>query len=183
MFTNNLKQKIHFQFPKTLKHGCKRACKEEYLQNRFVYSKSEDAVYCIYCTLFLKQNKKNFLGAFVNRGYKEWHIILEKQKLHIDNKYHREAIEQANGICCCFKDPRQTISLQSDSTLKNQQQMYPYIVETLGRILHLIWKQGLAFLGTYEKCMETFDRKDNHGNYLAIVQEKARHNAELNAHI
>ncbi|XP_065674100.1 uncharacterized protein LOC136091044 [Hydra vulgaris] len=182
MFTNNLKQKIHFQFPKTLKHGCKRACKEEYLQNGFIYSKGKDAVYCIYYSLFLKQDKKS-LGAFINRGYKEWHIILEEQKLHIGNRYHKEAIEQGNGICCRFENPRQTISLQSDSTLKNRQQMYLYIVETLVRIIHLMGKQGLSFGGTYKKCIKNSDQKGNPGNFVAIVQEIARHNAELNAYI
>ncbi|XP_065642982.1 uncharacterized protein LOC136074574 [Hydra vulgaris] len=107
----------------------------------------------------------------------------EKQKLHIGNRCHKEAIEQANGICYRFEDSRQTIPLQSDSTLKNRQQMYPYIVETLGRIVHLMGKQGLTFRGTYKKRMENSDQKGNPRNFLAIVQEIARHNAELNTHI
>ncbi|XP_065658132.1 uncharacterized protein LOC136082646 [Hydra vulgaris] len=44
-------------------------------------------------------------------------------------------------------------------------------------------KQGLVFRGTYEKCMENSDQKGNHRNFFAIVQEIARYNAELHAHM
>ena len=70
-FKDNLKQSVKMNFPKTLKHGCNRSCKEEYLKNGFVYSKKHDAVLCVYCVLFLPSSKKQSLGAFVQRGCKE----------------------------------------------------------------------------------------------------------------
>ena len=79
-FKDNLKQSVQMNFPKTLKHGCNRSCKEEYLKNGFVYSKKHNAVFYIYCVLFLPSSKKQSLVAFVQRGYKEWHNILEKEK-------------------------------------------------------------------------------------------------------
>ena len=93
-FKDNLKQSVQVNFPKTLKHGYNRSCKEDYLKNGFVYSKKHNTVFCIYRVLFLPSSKKQSLGAFVQHGYKEWHIILEKKKKkHLGNKYHQEAFE------------------------------------------------------------------------------------------
>ena len=60
-----------YVFRKTLKHGCNRSCKKVYLSDCFVYSSKEDSVFCIFCTLFLNDDKRRSLGAFVNQGYKE----------------------------------------------------------------------------------------------------------------
>ena len=169
-------------FPNTLKHGCNRSCNEEYLKNGFVYSKKHDAVFCIYCVLFLPSSKKQSLGAFVQRGYKEWHNILEKEKKYLGNKYHQEAFEQATSICRRFEDPQHTLPLQSNEILKTRHQTYPYIIETLARIIHLMGKQGLAFRGTHENIGESA-QKGNPGNFLAIVQEIAHHNPALIGHI
>ena len=79
-FKDSLKQSVKMNFPKTLKHGCNRSCKEKYLKNGFVYSKKHDAIFGIYCVLFSPSSKKQSLCAFVQRGHKEWHNILEKEK-------------------------------------------------------------------------------------------------------
>ena len=67
-FKDNLKQSVKMNFPKTLKHGCNRSCKEDYLKSGFVCSKKHNALFCIYCVLFLPSSKKQSLGAFVQRG-------------------------------------------------------------------------------------------------------------------
>ena len=61
---DNLKQSVKMNFPKTLKHGCNQSCEEEHLKNGFVYSKKQDAAFCIYCVLFLSSSKKQILGCF-----------------------------------------------------------------------------------------------------------------------
>ena len=67
-------------FPKTLKHGCNRSCKEDYLKIGFVYSKKHNALFCIYCVLFLPSSKKQSLGAFVQRGIRNGTKFWRKKK-------------------------------------------------------------------------------------------------------
>ena len=83
-----------FDFPKTIKRGCNRSCKTAYLSDSFVYSCQDNAVYCIYCVLFVPKDRRNILGALivhVNREYCERHNIMEKEKKHSQNAYHQEA--------------------------------------------------------------------------------------------
>lgn len=46
-----------YEFKKTFNHGCYRSCKREHLSDCFVYSPQKDGVFCIYCVLFLSENK------------------------------------------------------------------------------------------------------------------------------
>ena len=99
---NHFKPYKTYVFPKVHLHGCQRSCKIEYLHSSFVYSKKEDAVYCINCALFSPTDAQRALGSFVNTGYKGWNNIHEKQTLHIGNKYHDDASREASGIITEF---------------------------------------------------------------------------------
>ena len=56
------------EYPHKVIHGCNRSCKFDYMLDNFVYSKAKDRVYCIYCALFLTEEKRNNLNFFVNVG-------------------------------------------------------------------------------------------------------------------
>ena len=180
--------KSHFKpyktyiFSKVHLYGCQRSCKIEYLHSSFVYSKKEDAVYCINCALFLPTNKRRALGSFVNNGYKGWNNIHEKQTLHIGNKYHDDATKEASGIITKFEEPNNTTPHQNSDTLKERQKTYPNIVEALARIIHLIGKQGIAYRGTEEKADDS-NTSGNPGYFLAIVREIANYYPLLHEHI
>ena len=87
-----------FTFPKTYLHGCNRSCRLNYLNNLFVYSASSDFVFCIYCALFVSQEKRKNLNTFVNIGCSDWHNIIEKQSIHLERKYHKDAIKDFHNI-------------------------------------------------------------------------------------
>ena len=95
MLKNSFVQEANFDFPKTIKHRCNRLCKTACLSDSFIYSCQDNAVNCIYCVLFVPKYRRNILGAFVNRGYCEWHNIMEKEKKRSQNTYHQEAITLA----------------------------------------------------------------------------------------
>ena len=147
-----------------------------------MYSKKEDAVYCINCALFSPTDKRRALGSFVNTGYKGWNNIHEKQTLHIGNKYHDDATKEASGIIIKFEKPNNTIPHQTNDSLKERQKTYPKIVEALARIIHLIGKQGIAYRGTEEKADDS-DTAGNPGNFLAIVREIANYYPLLHEHV
>ena len=110
-----------------------------------MYSKKEDALYCINCALFSPTDERRALGSFVNTRYKGWKNIREKETLHIGNKYHDDATKEASGINTNFEEPNNTIPHQTNETLKERHKTYPKIVEALAKIIHLIGKQGIAY--------------------------------------
>ena len=87
---NRFVPEANFDFPKTIKHGCNRSYKTAYLS--FVYSCRYNAIYCIYCVLFVSKYRLNILGAFVNRGYREWHRLMEKEKKHSQNTTRKQLL-------------------------------------------------------------------------------------------
>ena len=88
--------------PKVHLHGCQSSCNNEYLHSSFVYSKKENAIYCINCALFPSTDNQRALGSFVNTGYKGWNNIHEKKTLHIGNKYtmilQRKPLESSQSL-------------------------------------------------------------------------------------
>ena len=139
-----------YSFKKSWKHGCNRACKKDYQSDCFVYSSKDDSVFCIYCALFLNDDRRRSLGVFVNQGYKEWHNIKEKESRHSGNSYHQQAVDRANGIIAKFEMPANKIPVQVDEVLKERNLVYQKIVEALARAIHLLGKQGLALRGHRE---------------------------------
>ena len=148
MLKNRFVPGANFDFPKTIQHGCKRLCKTAYLSDCFVYSCQDHAVYCIYCVLFIPKDRRNILGAFVNRGYREWHNIMEKEKKHFQNTYHQEAVTLAFSTIDRFEKPERKIPALTDNSIK---ETYPKVVHVISRVIHLIEKQSIALRGHREK--------------------------------
>ena len=116
-----------------------------------MYSKKEDAVYCINFALFTPTDKRRALGSFVNTGYKAWNNIHEKQTLHIGNKYHDDATKEACELSQSLRKQIIPFRIKLMIALKKDKKTYPKIVEALARIIHLIGKQGIAYRGTERK--------------------------------
>ena len=99
---NHFKPYKTYVFPKVHLHGCQRSCKIEYLHSSFVYSKKEDAVYCINCALFSPTDKQRALESFVTTGYKGWNNIHEKQTyilvINITMMLQRKPLELSQSL-------------------------------------------------------------------------------------
>ena len=111
-------------FSKTIQHGCNRSCKTAYPSDSFVYSCQDNAVYCIYFVLFVLKDRRNILSAFVNRGYCEWHNIMEKEKKPSQNTYHQEAAALALATIGRFEKPESTIPALIDNSIKERYETY-----------------------------------------------------------
>ena len=123
--------------------------------------------------LFLSDDKRRSLGAFVNQGYKDWHNIKEKELRHSGNSYHQQAVHSAERIIAKFENPANTISVQVNEVLKGRHQVYKKILEALARVIHLLGKQGLALHGHREEPKAAAGK--NQGNFLALVREIAHY--------
>ena len=78
--------------------------------------------------LFVSKDKRNVLSAFVNRGYWEWHNIMEKEKKHSQNTYHQEAFALALATIDRFEKPESTIPALIDNSIKEKYKTYLKVV-------------------------------------------------------
>ena len=180
IYKNHFVPDSSYSFPKSFQHGCNRLFKPNYLSSSFVYSKNDNAAFCLYCSLFCNRDTRSQLSSFVNQGYSEWHNILEKQQRHVGNEYHSTAMTEAFRITEKFENVVITIDYQTSQDIQNRYQTYPQIIEALARIFHLLGRQGLAFRGHRENLEED---ESNMGNFLAVVKEIANSNPILKKHI
>ena len=90
---NHFKPDVNLNFPKKILHNCNRSCKTDYRTHEFIYSSSKDSAFCVYCTLFPDIQVK-VRSSFMDKGYPQWHNIIEKENRHRTNSYHQKAIEQ-----------------------------------------------------------------------------------------
>ena len=111
-----------------------------------------------FSTLFLNDDKRRSLDAFVNQGYKEWHNIKEKELRHSGNSYHQQAVHSADGIIAKFENPGNTIPVQVNEVLKERHQVYKKIVEALARVIHLLGNKGLHCVVTGKGLRQQLER-------------------------
>lgn len=181
---NHFKPSLDYSFPKKFLHSCNRMCKLEYLSECFVYSEQEDGVFCLYCALFVSDEKRLSLGGFVNKGYSQWHNIQEKKSRHQSNPYHEQAFQHAVGLIERFEQPENTLPVKLDSITAERYRKYPIILNILARVVHLLGKQGLAFRGHREVILSKEGEDHvNPGNFIMILREISNYNSVLADHL
>ena len=101
----------------------------------FVYSISSDSVLCIHCALFVSQEKRKNLNAFVNVGCSDWHNIIERQSIHVERKYHKDAIKNSHNLINRFEKPEGTIDYHPDTVYHESCDKYPKTLEDVARAI------------------------------------------------
>ena len=85
---------------------------------------------------------------------------------------NKHSVIEAYGIIEKFENPANTIKTITNENLKQRYQVYPKVVETLARVVHLLREQGLALHGHRESSE---DASNNQGNFLTFVHEIAHY--------
>ena len=101
-----------------------------------VYSTLSDFVFCIHCALSVSQEKIKNLNTFVNVGCNNLHNIIERQSIHVEQKYHKGAIKDSHIHINCFEKPEGTIDYQSDPVYHERCNKCPKILEVIARAIH-----------------------------------------------
>ena len=70
--------------------------------------------------LFVSKDRCNILSAFVNRGYREWYIIMEKEKKHSQNTYHSEVVTLALATIDRLEKHESEIPALIDNSIKER---------------------------------------------------------------
>ena len=98
-----------FTLPETYLHGCNRSCSLNCLITCLFRRALNDSVFCIHCALFVSQEKRKNLNIYINVGCNNWHNIIEKQLIHTEHKYHKDAIKDSHNLINRFEKPEGTI--------------------------------------------------------------------------
>ena len=170
--------KRHFEFPKSTQHNCLRSCRMNYLSDSFVYSQTEDGVYCLYCALFVDSSKRSGLSAFVNKRHILWHNILEKEERHTSNQYHEDAKHVAIGLTERFEKPKNTITVQTNSQLAQCYDQYPSLPRCIATTVHLMLHSEVnmkIFLPSSKQKIQEY--------FLAILREIGHYFPPLTDHM
>ena len=120
----------------------------------------------------------------MDKGYSQWHNIIEKENRHRTNSYHQKAIEQGVRLIQHFEAPENTIPVQADKTKDSCLRVYPVIFKCIARTIHLLGKQGLSLRG-YREAMINSETSTNRnpGNFIAFLHEIAQYCPELHNHL
>ena len=145
---NRFVPEANFDFQKTIKHGCNFSCKTANLSDSFVYSCQDNAIYFIYCVLFVSIDRRNILAAFVNRRYRECHSILEKRKKHSQKTYHQETVTLVLAATVSFEKYERTMPALIDNSIKERYETYPKTVHAISRVVYLLEGKVSNFVAT-----------------------------------
>ena len=120
----------------------------------------------------------------MDKGYSQWHNIIEKENRHRTNSYHQKAIEQGVRLIQRFEAPENTIPVQTDKTKDYCLWVYPVILQSIARTIHLLGKQGLSLRGYREGMIDSETGTDrNPGTFIAFLHEIAQYCPELDNHL
>ena len=120
----------------------------------------------------------------MDKGYSQWHNIIEKENRHRTNSYHQKAIEQVMGLIQHFEAPENTIPVQRDKTKDSHLRVYPVILKCITRTIHLHGKQGLPLRGHQKDMIDSETGTDqNPGNFITFLHEIAQYCPELDNHL
>ncbi len=102
LYSNHFKPSSSFKFPGRYSDGCNRACQHKY----FVYSKSEDGIFCLPCVLFAT---KDNLGQFVCKKFHLWSKKSIKFSAHNSKQYHSIALSRMDALTSSMAHPESSI--------------------------------------------------------------------------
>ncbi len=108
LYSNHFKPSSSFKLPGRYSDGCNRACQHKYLEENpwFVYSKSEDGIFCLPCVLFAT---KDNLGQFVCKKFHLWSKKSIKFSAHNSKQYHSIALSRMDALTSSMAHPESSI--------------------------------------------------------------------------
>ena len=179
LLTNHFKPDSNYKFPVKFLHGSDRYLNFHWLIEYpfLVYSKINDSVCCLLCVLF-GENNKNKLAKLP--GFSKWHTVGDKNKSHVNNGTHSTAMTAASVFKERIEKPSSTSTYGYDNqkieTVQHNREILKWVIKTI----ELCGKQCIAFRGHRENVAS---KKNNCGNFLAILKLLAQTNDDLQNHL
>ena len=114
IIVNHFRPTVGFKFPSRFLDSCNRSCRYSYLSKNpwFVYSKSEDGLFCLPCVLFASGN---YLDKFVSENFNHWSKKNSAFDNHNNNNYHKFAFYQFESLKSFMLRPQIAVDNQLGS--------------------------------------------------------------------
>ena len=84
--------------------------------------------------LYLKKRKN--LNTFVNFGCSDCCNIIERQSIHVERQYHKDAIKDSHNLINRFEKPEVTIDYHSDTAYHERYNNHSKILEFIARAIN-----------------------------------------------
>ena len=115
----------------------------------------------------MSQEKRKNLNTFVNVGCSDWQNIIKRQSIHVERKYHKDAIKDYHNLINRFEKPEGNINYHPDTVYHERCNKYLKTLEVIARAIHFHGRQDFTLRGHRETLQEN-DENQNLGNFLLI---------------
>ncbi|PIA41989.1 hypothetical protein AQUCO_02100076v1 [Aquilegia coerulea] len=163
------------QFPQKMMRGKLRKFVKDWFDDFkgwLEYSIEKDAVFCLYCFLFRREQGMQGGGkTFTETGYNNWERKSNLQ-VHVGgvNSAHNKAYMMAQDLLNQNQHIESVIIKQSDRARSEYRVHLIAVTDVIRFLLH----QGLAFRGHDES-----ETSSNRGNFLELLEYTADHNETI----
>lgn len=145
-----------------------------YTRDWLVYSQSSDSVYCLFCSIF-NRNENSF--CVFGRGYFEWKNIKRDVANHENTFKHHSAFKTWLELCKRLNTD-QTIDAFQIKLLDKETEHWKGVMKRLIPSVQYLAEQSLAFRGSSEKL---YDK--NNGNFLKLIEMIAKFDPLMAEHL
>ena len=135
----------------------------------FVYSKSEDGLFCLPCVLFASGN---YLGKFVSENFNHWSKKNSAFDNHNNNNYHKFAFYQFESLKSFMLRPQIAVDNQLGRITEVEIVNNRAVIKHIADAIHLCGSHNISLRGHRDD--NTADVHSNKGNFLAILDYSVR---------
>ena len=125
-------------------------------------------------------------GQFVRKPFSSWIKMSNKAKAHMQLDYHQTCLAKMEEFMARYKNPTAAINVTFDSENRKIMKKNQKVIESLLKVVMLCGKQGLAFRGHRDDCIdfqEVRDECSNQGNFIELVRFRAETDQILADHL
>ena len=117
---------------------------------------------------------------------KTWRRISDRALAHGKLDYHLASLAKMSEFLDCYRNPSQAIDTILVSEARKRMEANKKVISSLLKIVLLCGKQGIAFRGHRDDCLNWEDIEDeysNPGNFIELVRFRAETDNTLSEHL
>ena len=105
--------------PTRCSYGCNHKFNTDWLKKFpwLAYSPSVDGVFCAPCSVLLSEEARSGKGTLVNSPFTNWVKISDVLTTHAGNKYHQNAMQDADTLHTSVDNPGSRLDVMVSSTV------------------------------------------------------------------
>ena len=182
----SIEPNVDFSYPRTRcsASGSFRQFQPSWFK-QYHYSSTVDGAFCRACAVFAPAYVGgHVLGQFVSSPFKTWRKMSQKASAHGKLEYHLSSLAKMSEFLARYENPSKLID---NILLTEAQKRIAKVVSSLFKVVLLMGKQGIAFRGHRDDCVNWVDCNEgissNQGNFVELVRFRAETDDVLANHL